>query len=117
MPMQTNTPSIMVRLTRSSAMKVASKKVMLPIFCAMSLTALSTSVHAEQWVKPRSAAPYFVSVGDTLHIQPEYSVSDPQFSEATGLGLRLHFASDALAFQQISNVFEVDSIGDSPQPN
>ncbi|MGV6808327.1 MAG: Calx-beta domain-containing protein [bacterium] len=117
MPIPTNKPSTMIRLTRSSSMSASSKKVVLPIFCAMSLTALSTSVYAEQWVKPRSTAPYFVSVGDTLHIQPEYSVTDPQFSEATGLGLRLHFASDALAFQQMSDVFEIDSIGDSPQPS
>jgi len=106
MPMQTySTPSMR-----------RPKAVVLPLFCAISLTALSSSLQAEQWVKPRSTAPYFVNVGDTIHIQPEYSVTDPQFGEATGLGLRLHFSSQALAFQQLSDLFEIDSIGDSPSP-
>lgn len=106
MPMQTySTPSMR-----------RPKAVVLPLFCAISLTALSSSLQAEQWVKPRSTAPYFVNVGDTIHIQPEYSVTDPQFGDATGLGLRLHFSSQALAFQQLSDLFEIDSIGDSPSP-
>lgn len=106
MPMQPYSTPSMIR----------PKAVVLPLFCAISLTALSSSLHAEQWVKPRSTAPYFVNVGDTIHIQPEYSVTDPQFGEETGLGLRLHFSSQALAFQQLSDLFEIDSIGDSPSP-
>jgi hypothetical protein len=76
----------------------------------------SPAILADQWVTTTNDNPLFVAPGEVIDISPEYSVTSPQEGNETGLGLRLHFDSQALEFQQLTGLSIPDSLGSSSTP-